>query len=318
MKNVVIRLLFLIPVAGLLSLQHSCNEKAGAKEHPEQVAALAEPVLLSDEFKQYWYAGKAELCSYDLMQARYGEIHEGSAVTIFVTEDFSKSKQVKLDNPQTAGNDKLPVLKLNLIKKFNTGIYPYSIMMSVFSPVDIDNYPDAVKVTANVQEWCGMSFMQLNKQENSFEMNSYSYFEKEGDQSAIFKSCIPEDQLWNLIRLSPGRLPVGKQQLLPGSLYTRLTHIPLSVQAAVLTLQDEGTVSIYTIDYTTQKHTITIRFENSFPHKILGWEETFPGFDGKLLTTTATLNKTLMSDYWAHHNNSDRVMREQLGLSPDL
>lgn len=318
MKNVVIRLLFIIPVAGLLSLQHSCNEKAGAKEHPEQVAALAEPVLLSDEFKQYWYAGKAELCSYDLMQARYGEIHEGSAVTIFVTEDFSKSKQVKLDNPQTAGNDKLPVLKLNLIKKFNTGIYPYSIMMSVFSPVDIDNYPDAVKVTANVQEWCGMSFMQLNKQENSFEMNSYSYFEKEGDQSAIFKSCIPEDQLWNLIRLSPGRLPVGKQQLLPGSLYTRLTHIPLSVQAAVLTLQDEGTVSIYTIDYTTQKHTITIRFENSFPHKILGWEETFPGFDGKLLTTTATLNKTLMSDYWAHHNNSDRVMREQLGLSPDL
>lgn len=318
MKNVVIRLLFLIPVAGLLSLQHSCNEKAGAKEHPEQVAALAEPVLLSDEFKQYWYAGKAELCSYDLMQARYGEIHEGSAVTIFVTEDFSKSKQVKLDNPQTAGNDKLPVLKLNLIKKFNTGIYPYSIMMSVFSPVDIDNYPDAIKVTANVQEWCGMSFMQLNKQESSFEMNSYSYFEKEGDQSATFKSCIPEDQLWNLIRLSPGRLPVGKQQLLPGSLYTRLTHIPLSVQAAVLTLQDEGTVSIYTIDYTTQKHTITIRFENSFPHKILGWEETFPGFDGKLLTTTATLNKTLMSDYWAHHNNSDRVMREQLGLSPDL
>jgi hypothetical protein len=318
MKNVVIRLLFLIPVAGLLPLQHSCNEKAGAKEHPEQVAALAEPVSLSDEFKQYWYAGKAELCSYDLMQARYGEIHEGSAVTIFVTEDFSKSKQVKLDNPQTAGNDKLPVLKLNLIKKFNTGIYSYSIMMSVFSPVDIDNYPDAVKVTANVQEWCGMSFMQLNKRESAFEVNSYSYFEKEGDQSATFKSCIPEDQLWNLIRLSPGRLPLGKQQLLPGSLYTRLTHLPLSVQAAVLTLQDEGTVSIYTIDYTTQKHTITIRFEKSFPHKILGWEETFPGFDGKLLTTTATLNKTLMSDYWAHHNNSDRVMREQLGLSPDL
>ena len=318
MKNVVIRLMFLIPVAALLPLQHSCNEKAGAKEYPEQVAALVKPVLLSDEFKQYWYAGKAELCSYDLKQARYGEIHEGSAVTIFVTEDFSKSKQVKLDNPQTAGNDKLPVLKLNLIKKFNTGIYPYSIMMSVFSPVDIDNYPDAVKVTANVQEWCGISFMQINKQESTFEMNSYSYFEKEGDQSATFKSCIPEDQLWNLIRLSPGRLPVGKQQLLPGSLYTRLTHIPLSVQAAVLTLQDEGTVSIYTIDYTTQKHTITIRFEKSFPHKILGWEETFPGFDGKLLTTTATLNKTLMSDYWAHHNNSDRVMREQLGLSPDL
>lgn len=318
MKHVVLRLLFLVPVAGLVPLQQSCNEKAGAKVHTEPFAALAEPHSLTDEFKQYWYNGKAELCSYELKQARYGEIHEGSAVTIFVTEDFSKSKQVKLDNPQAAGNDRLPVLKLNLIKKFNTGIYPYSLMMSVFSPVDIDHYPDAEKVTANVQEWCGISFLQLNKRGNKFDVRSYSYFEKERDQSSTFESCIPEDQLWNLIRLAPDRLPVGKQQLLPGSLYTRLTHLPLSVQTAVLSLQQEGTTSVYTIDYSTQKHTIVIRFEKAFPHKILGWEETFPGFDGKLLTTTATLNKTLMSDYWAHHNNSDRVMREQLGLSPDL
>jgi len=109
----------------------SCNENAGAKERKE--LSPSQSSELSDEFKNYWYAGKAELSSYKLQQARYGEIHSGTAVLVFVTEDFSKSKQVKLDHPENAGNDKLPVLKLNFTKKFVTGIYPYSMMMSAFS-----------------------------------------------------------------------------------------------------------------------------------------------------------------------------------------
>ena len=43
---------------------------------------------LSQEFKGYWYAGKAEVSSYKLEQARYGEIREGNAVLVYVTEDF--------------------------------------------------------------------------------------------------------------------------------------------------------------------------------------------------------------------------------------
>ncbi|HUM45922.1 MAG TPA: hypothetical protein PLD84_03270, partial [Chitinophagales bacterium] len=258
------------------------------------------------------------LCSYHLKQARYGEIHDGYAVTIFVTEDFSKSKQVKLDHPESAGDDRLPVLKLNLVKKFNTGIYPYSMMLSVFSPVDTDNYPDAVKVTANVQEWCGITFSQINKQAGKYHVTWNSYFEDEGDHDKTFENCIPEDELWNLVRIAPDRLPKGEQKLLPGSLYTRMTHIPVGVQTAMLSIRENQNENIYTIDYTAKQHTLNIRFEKNFPYKILGWEETFPGFDGKLLTTTATLNKTLMSDYWVHHTNADRVLREQLGLSPDF
>ena len=34
---------------------------------------------------EYWYAGEAEITSYELNQARYGEIHKGKAVTVFVT-----------------------------------------------------------------------------------------------------------------------------------------------------------------------------------------------------------------------------------------
>ncbi|MGB2691994.1 MAG: septum formation inhibitor Maf, partial [Thermodesulfobacteriota bacterium] len=46
-------------------------------------------VVDSEEFKAYWYDGKAEITSYKLEQARYGELHEGYAVMVFVTEDFS-------------------------------------------------------------------------------------------------------------------------------------------------------------------------------------------------------------------------------------
>ena len=59
----------------------------------------------SQEFSDYWYAGKAELTSYHLTQSRYGGLHDGDAVLIFVTEDFSKDKQVKLDDPYADQDD---------------------------------------------------------------------------------------------------------------------------------------------------------------------------------------------------------------------
>ncbi|MEM1407815.1 MAG: septum formation inhibitor Maf, partial [Bacteroidota bacterium] len=45
---------------------------------------------VNSEFNNYWYAGKAEITSYELKQSRYGEVHDGEAVLIFVTEPFSK------------------------------------------------------------------------------------------------------------------------------------------------------------------------------------------------------------------------------------
>ena len=39
-----------------------------------------DPVMApSQEFRDYWYAGEAEITRYKLEQARYGEIHQGDA-----------------------------------------------------------------------------------------------------------------------------------------------------------------------------------------------------------------------------------------------
>ena len=55
-----------------------------------------------------------------------------------------------------------------------TGIYPYSIMTSTFSP--IINSKKAIKISFSAQEWCGNTFIQLNNREE-FDVNFYSYFE---------------------------------------------------------------------------------------------------------------------------------------------
>ena len=130
---------------------------------------------LSEEFKDYWYNGTAEITSYQLTQERYGELRQGSAVNIFVTEDFLPKTQVKADSPS---EENIPVLKLNQTKKYVTGIYPYSVMTSIFTPTN--NKKHAIKVSHSMQEWCGHVYVQLNNR-NDFEITQHSYFEGEAD-----------------------------------------------------------------------------------------------------------------------------------------
>lgn len=301
---------------------HSCQKSANGGNGTESSVSVKEQKMVasyktSETWNSYWYQGKAEITSYKLLQSRYGEIHEGSAVNIFVTEDFSKKKQVKLDDVSKAGDDRLPILKLNQSVKFNTGIYPYSIMMSAFSPVDINNYPHAVKITGSVQEWCGMASYQMNYKNNKFEIEHRSYFEQEGDKDLSIETVVQEDELWNLIRIAPDKLPKGEITILPGSEYLRLSHKPLEPVNATLDLRDENGIMALVADMPSLNRKLIIRFEKSFPYKIISWEDAYPGFDGVVLTTTAIKNKELMIDYWRTHNNSDRVLREFLGLPKD-
>ena len=290
-----------------------------------QVAKITSP--LPPDFGQYWFQGKAELTSYDLTQARYGELHKGEAVLIFVTEDLSRKKQVKLDDPAAAGADRLPVLKLNFNKKFNTGVYPYSIVTSTFTPLDLAADPHSPKVSMSMQEWCGHVFLQLNLGTKEYRVSQKSYFESEGDTETKLEVALLEDELWNRIRLNPTGLPTGRIKLVPGAAYCRLQHLPLRPEAATATLNTampgsnasgEVPFQAYTVAYAGAKqHTLTIRFEKAFPHRILGWEEShLDGFGPtpRLLTTRATRRRSIKLDYWRTHNNADAAWRDSLGL----
>lgn len=280
------------------------------------------------EFSRYWYNGKAEITSYKLQQARYGEMHEGSAVTIFVTEDFSANKHVKLDNPQSAGSDAVSVLKLNLTKKFNTGIYPYSMMLSVFKPINTGKWQHLLKLTASSQEWCGHTFTQINAGKDNYRAKLYSYFESEGDQEKELPLVWMEDEIWTTLRINPSGLPTGNIKMIPGLLQQRLLHSTLQAEEANTSLNKiseipawlgtEKQLMSYSIQYKNQQRTLTIYFTENFPYTIAGWEESYPdgfGKDKKILSTRAVKDKTLIIDYWNHNKNIDAVLRDSLGLN---
>ncbi|MBU2951724.1 septum formation inhibitor Maf [Tamlana agarivorans] len=263
--------------------------------------------VLSSEFKKYWYAGEAEISSYKLEQARYGEIREGTAVLIFVTEDFLPLKQVKADN-KNAKN--VPVLKLNATKNFNTGIYPYSIMQSVFYP--ISNNQHALKVSNSIQEWCGHVYDQLNNREQ-FEITSHSYFEGEADEKFNLGKTVLENELWAQLRIDPKSLPVGEIQVIPSLEFTRLKHVPIKAFQAMASI-DKNT---YSMHYPELNRTLSITYNPEFPFDILSWEESFKsgfGEQANLLTTKATKLKTIKSPYWKKNHNKNEKLRTVLLL----
>ncbi|WP_299278421.1 septum formation inhibitor Maf [uncultured Psychroserpens sp.] len=294
----------------------SCNESQTDKHqvlHTNTDIALKENKVLkpsfkqSEDFKNYWYSGTAEITSYQLEQARYGELRDGHAVLVFVTEDFLPEKQVKADNYNKANTS---ILKLNATKTFNTGVYPYSIMQSTFYPVS--NTEHAIKLSCSVQEWCGHVYSQLNNRDQ-FEITSHSYFEREADQDLKLDKAILENELWPQLRLDPKSLPVGDLEIIPSLEYVRLKHIELKAYPANAQLEN----GVYTITYPDLNRQIAIHFNAQFPFDISGWEETYKdgyGINAKTLTTKATKLKTIKSPYWSKNSNDDEVLRKELGL----
>jgi hypothetical protein len=274
---------------------------------------LETPAYETEAFKDYWYSGMAEINVYNLEQARYGEVRDGKAVLIFVSEDFSKSKQVKLDNPEATGNDKVNVLKLNFTKNFVTGIYPYSMMLSAFTPVQYIQHPATPKITMSAQEWCGHYFTQLNLKGNQYKLNSFSYFETDGDVDTSVDKYLLEDEVWNLIRIDPRLLPEGTFTMYPGLFYTRLHHEPVAPRSVTGTKIVMDSTSVYTLTYPDRSLAIT--YENVIPYKIISWEENFKSKSGTM-TTRGVLDKRMNIDYWRKNKKEFIYLRDSLGLSP--
>lgn len=285
--------------------QEVASETSSAKEDAEPAA------VLSGEFKEYWYAGEAEITSYQLEQARYGELRDGKAALIFVTEPFLPEKQVKADRPSPENTS---VLKLNATRNFLTGIYPYSIMSSTFYPVADNQH--AIKVTSSIQEWCGQVFAQLNNRER-FEVQTYSYFESEGDQDFALDKSTLENEIWTRLRIRPEELPTGDLEMIPSLEYLRLVHKPAQAYQVRAEMEDGEEMHTYTLTYPELQRTLSIRFSSHFPYTIESWTESYPsgfGPSAEVLTTRASKIRTLKTPYWRRNGNEDVSLRDTLGL----
>lgn len=266
---------------------------------------------IAQDFEKYWFNGEAELSSFQLTQARYGELREGKAVMIFVTEPFSTTKLVKVDQPTEKD---VSVLKLNFTKNFTTGIYPYSMMNSSFLPIYENQH--ALKITTSIQEWCGQVFAQLENRD-VFEIQLHSYFESEGEQKMTLPKEHLEDEIWSLIRMNPKKLPLGDLKMLPSFFYLRLKHQQMEFQNVIASIEkQQNNTSCYTLDYQKLNRKLKIYFENKFPYRIVKFEESYPdGFEKKqILTTTGTLIKSIRSAYWKKNRVIDNHLHKEMGL----
>lgn len=298
----------LLPLAAIVALLgFSCSEATDQKSRKQQPTA--------EQFNQYWFQGLAEVSRFDLEQARYGEIRKGDAVLIFVTEEFFADRQVKSELGKQPGST--AVLKLNFVRKFLTGIYPYSMMSSIFTPVDREQFPYCLKVTTSIQEWCGQTFTQLNLINEKYNVLLRSYYMDEADQESTLDRTRLEDEIWTLIRMDPHVLATGNMELIPGSQFSRLKHINQKVQKADASLIEENEQYVYRVVYQTIPRKLVIKFEKAFPYKITEWEETSEmdkGADQSVLTTRAVLTHVMLVDYWNKRSVADSKYRKKLGL----
>ena len=268
--------------------------------------SIDQNIFLDQEFKNYWFDGTAEITSYELNQYRYGQNRKGSSVLIYVTEDFLPNKQVKANKESSST---LNILKLNRTKNFLTGIYPYSIMTSIFSR--LEKKKPLVKITSSIQEWCGQSYTQLNRRGN-LKISSHSYFEDEADQNINLKDNLTEDEIWTLIRTQPELLPKGKILILPSIEYLQLNHKKIKFYEAEASIIQKKGINTYLIIYPELQRKHSISFKNVRPYGIIEWAEYDLRFPEQV--TKAKVIKTVKLPYWKLNNLGEENYRDSLGL----
>jgi hypothetical protein len=278
--------------------------------------AAAPARTASSPFWSVWGDGKAELSGYTISTSRYGALRQGTLVLIFVTEPMDRRIWVKDDAGDVPQADRVNVMKLNAVLKFQTGIYPYSVMTSTFAPVDSaagERFAPA-KVVLSAQEWCGSVYQKLLVRNASFAGEIRSYFHAEGDQErevATPPGTLYEDALLIQLRELDGPFASGRDwsgMLVPSLWSSRKAHTPLGPVAATIrraaATRDGIPVQRFTLAYAGTTRTIDI--EKAPPHRVLGWTAS----DGEV----ARLLKTARLPYWQLHGPGDEKYLAQLGL----
>lgn len=297
----------------LLSLAFLCTCSAG---DGGRVTTKDAGPAIDARFAGHWSDGLAEVSTYALDQARYGELRQGTSVSIFVKEEFGVHSHVKWEGSDA---EHTTVLKLNRLDRFTTGSYDYHLMTSVFDPLDRTLGGHAMKVTATMQDWCGHAFARMDLRDDGHFLELRSYFEEEGDVDKALGDVLLEDELWTRLRMfGPQGMDTGITALVPAATYLRMMHWEARAYAASLAVEGTGTdTARVVITYPELDRTLTIVCDAAFPWSVWGWTETRPdgfGAERRVLTSRARLLHRERIDYWNRNALADSTVRRRFGL----
>lgn len=316
-----VALLLLVPLAA------GCADVASQGAPERSPDALPAPSF-DRAFWERWGDGRAELAGYDLVHPRYGKQRRGVAVTIFVTETFSDALRVKADPGKHPSSDTFPVMKLNLVQDFPTGVYDYNLMTSAFvslAPHAGRLAGSAVKVSFSAQEWCGHVYQQSLFDRDGVRHSSHSYFDGEADHTMLLPHpahAVAEDGLLLWARgFAAPRLDPGDSVEVPmlrSLRVSRLGHVPEAwdrvrlarASAPARTTVPAGTFEVETLTaaVTGAQRTWTFHVERAEPHRIVRWGSS----DGE----SAELLSSDRLAYWEMNAEGFEQALGKLGLAP--
>lgn len=336
------RSLLVLPLSAFLLVPAPAlaSGKGVRADAPRQAAAVAP----SPAFLEYWKSGLAELSSYQATTRRYGEVRKAQAVLVFVYEEINDDTRIKVESPRTPAAKQVPVLKLNNVLKFNTGVYDYSVMTSVFAGLSgpgVSRFLEPRKISFTSQEWCGHVYHHVLPRREGLVSTLHSYFESEGDTTLLIPypaSALPaetgtgdgeaapaargrvyyEDELPILVRELDGPwMRPGETRTLhmaPSLWETRRRHAPLAFREASLTKHGTETLDTRLGRREAVKWVLSLEgrsmayyVETEKPRRLLRWDDG-RGERGDLI---ASLRKT----YWKRNRNADAPLRRELGLT---
>ena len=296
-----------------------------------------------DAFWKHWGDGRAELSGYELSYERYGERREGTAVAIFVTETLAETPRVKSENPDRPQSETFPVIKLNLVQDFPTGVYDYSLMTSAFVALaEHGGRPRgaATKVSFSAQEWCGHVYAQLVFDAQRVALDSHSYFDGEADERLELDASaggVAEDALPIWARgLAAPRLEPGESRevpLLRSLEIARLGHVAVNWDRATLSRSaahhtvevPAGTFEVETVTVEVAAAAVPGRYppgraderrvdrrwtflvETAAPHRIVEWQRDD--------AVRARLLASERMPYWQMNGGDQTGALERLGLT---
>lgn len=330
----------LLPFVALGLFACSTEESTNGTTAAAQEGTEWRPPDYGDAFRQHWHDGKAELAGYALRFPRYGEVREGTAVAVFVTEPFDEKSRVKPEGPTP---DRFQAFKLNLVQDFPTGVYDYNLMTSAFVQLEeVNGRPPGslTKVSFTGQEWCGHVYQHALFDAGGVRTVHHSYFEGEADGTPELPypgGGFAEDALLLWARgLAGPRLDPGEEVRIPvlrSLLDARLHHVPLTWDRATLSRKAEASVERVPAGR-FEVHVLTARIERKgqdrtypkgassegtspewtfyverdFPHRVVRWTRS-DGIDARL-TGEARL------PYWQMNGTKHEDVVRKLGLEP--
>lgn len=307
-------------------------------------ALLAPPAVLAQDkpwtppaydgaFSKTWQDGNAELASYKLTYPRYGELREGTAVAVTVTEPFDPKARVKADQVRA---DSYNVVKLNLAEDFQTGVYDYNLMTSVFVATSGANGLPAgspTKVSFSSQEWCGHVYQQalFSKSKRGtpgVRQSSHSYFEGEADQQLQMDhpaGGIAEDALILWARGLAGPHVATSRESVEVPVYRsmavqRLQHVPAKWDTATLARGD----TLRTVETPAGSfdcEVFTAEVDSDAGHRsYVFFVDNAPDGDRRLIKMTRSDGYEMLFvaaerlPYWRLNGNADEGELEKIGL----